>query len=562
MTIMRIKSLFFSGALLAAGCSGGQPASSVPPTLPQSAPEVRAEQGVPALPVLADDGLATTLAHVTVSVKVPIAATNARSVGVSANGAAAAFVDVSATASGCVKGTGSIARTCTATLNEPSGSDTFSLKSFTGSSGTGTLLASATLSQAISTTSANALKIVLGGSVASIRLALTNAAPPGCGATAASALLDSAFDSTQDVILGSYANAVTFTDSDTTGNTSVAPGSVSSSSTVATVTYRGRATAATFGATAAGVAASSVTSATLTPAPMLYAANFSGNTGAASITVYPATAHGNVAPLRKIQGSSTKLNAPYGVTHDSFCNIWVGDALPGSGAAVLYKFAAGANGNVAPVATVTGSNTGLSGPSQLGSDRTDHVYVANQNGSGNILVFPSTANGNIAPSRIITSSAISQPYGVAVDGSGKIYVANETGASVAVFAASANGASTPVALIAGSNTDLQSPVSVAVDGAGKIYIHDVKFSDDHVGVFAAGANGNVVPLAKITTTSFDRYGIAVDPAGSLYWAISKDFSGDAGPAVFVYPPGANGSGAPKAAIDGSNTVLNETYISL
>ncbi|GAC1405184.1 MAG: hypothetical protein NVSMB64_09600 [Candidatus Velthaea sp.] len=282
----------------------------------------------------------------------------------------------------------------------------------------------------------------------------------------------------------------------------------------------------------------------------------------ASVTIYPATANGNVTPLRKIQGANTRLNGPRGVAHDSFCDLWVSDSNPFG---VLYKFAAGANGNVAPIATVTGDSTGLYFPLQLAIDRMDRVYVANQT---NVLSFAPTADGNAAPLRSLTSGALDGPYGVAIDTAGKIYVASVGNGSVAIFAPSANGASTPIAVIAGSRTGLQSPVAVAVDSTGRTYVSD----RDHLGrvtVFASGVSGNVVPTATITTSSFGGYGIAVD-SGRLFYAIQNDFNrgGDGGSAVFAYPPGANGSGLPTATIDGINTGLNESgsadpiYISL
>ena len=44
------------------------------------------------------------------------------------------------------------------------------------------------------------------------------------------------------------------------------------------------------------------------------------------------------------------------------------------------------------------------------------------------------------------------PVGVAVDGAGRIYVANFNSSSIAVYAAGANGNATPNVTISGSNT--------------------------------------------------------------------------------------------------------------
>ena len=86
-----------------------------------------------------------------------------------------------------------------------------------------------------------------------------------------------------------------------------------------------------------------------------------GNTGLGvqpSILVFPPNLSGAVssAPIRKIQGSATKLFAPTDVKLDTSGNIYVGDSTS-SGAGVVYVFAANATGNVAPTTTFTSPGT-------------------------------------------------------------------------------------------------------------------------------------------------------------------------------------------------------------
>jgi hypothetical protein len=61
-------------------------------------------------------------------------------------------------------------------------------------------------------------------------------------------------------------------------------------------------------------------------------------------------------PFHKITGSKTNLNAPTDVKLDSNGLIYVADSTP-SGSGVIYVFAKGATGNVAPIATYTSPGT-------------------------------------------------------------------------------------------------------------------------------------------------------------------------------------------------------------
>jgi sugar lactone lactonase YvrE len=80
-----------------------------------------------------------------------------------------------------------------------------------------------------------------------------------------------------------------------------------------------------------------------------------------AVTVYAAGATGNVAPIATISGANTGLQAPTGIAVDAAGNIYVGDENTN----VVSVFAPGANGNVAPIRTIAGAATGLSAPLQM-----------------------------------------------------------------------------------------------------------------------------------------------------------------------------------------------------
>jgi uncharacterized membrane protein len=99
------------------------------------------------------------------------------------------------------------------------------------------------------------------------------------------------------------------------------------------------------------------------------------------------------------------------------------------------------------------------------------------------------------------------PYGVALDVNGQVYVANYGDyapaiSSITVYASNPSGTlnETPLATIAGTNTALVNPTSVAIDASGKIYVGN---SGANITVYAANPSGalNETPIATIGGTN-------------------------------------------------------------
>ena len=117
----------------------------------------------------------------------------------------------------------------------------------------------------------------------------------------------------------------------------------------------------------------------------------------------------------------------------------------------------------------------------------------------------------------MTSASLTAPAtSIAVDATGEIYALS--GNSIRVFAASATGTSTPVRLITGSLTLLNSPSSIAVDSAQNIYVANT--AGDNVLVFSSTATGNVAPasiLAGTTTQISTPLGVASTRPETSMW---------------------------------------------
>lgn len=191
------------------------------------------------------------------------------------------------------------------------------------------------------------------------------------------------------------------------------------------------------------------------------------------VTDYSGGANGNVFPIRTISGSNTGLTNPYGIAVDASRNIYV---LPSDKS--IIACAAGAHGNVAPIRTIAGSKTRLSGPIGIAVDASSNIYVVNNN-DDSVTVYAAGAKGNVAPIQTIIGPKpqMHSPYGIAVDAKSNIYVVNNNGGvggsdygSVTVYVAGATGNILPIRQIGGNNPGLDSPVGLALDASDNLYI--------------------------------------------------------------------------------------------
>jgi hypothetical protein len=178
------------------------------------------------------------------------------------------------------------------------------------------------------------------------------------------------------------------------------------------------------------------------------------------------------------------------------------------------------------------------------------LYVPNETGNS-ITVYAAGASGNATPTATIVGSntGLNSPRGIALDGAGNIYVAN--GGGITVYAAGASGNATPTATITGSNTGLNGPFGIALDGAGNIYVANE--TGNSITVYAAGASGNATPTATIVggnTGLNTPVGIALDGSGNIY---VTNFDANS---ITVYAAGASGNATPTATIAGGNTGLS------
>jgi DNA-binding beta-propeller fold protein YncE len=125
-----------------------------------------------------------------------------------------------------------------------------------------------------------------------------------------------------------------------------------------------------------------------------------------SINVYPLKGHGDIPPLRLIQGPKTQLNMPSHLFVDEQRGeLYVANDMGNS----ILVFDAGVSGDVAPKRMLKGPKTRIQNPTGLFVDlKNDELWVANF-GAHAAVVFDRTAEGDTPPLRMIRNGPIDAP---------------------------------------------------------------------------------------------------------------------------------------------------------
>ncbi len=177
------------------------------------------------------------------------------------------------------------------------------------------------------------------------------------------------------------------------------------------------------------------------------------------MTEYAPGASGNVTPIATISASSFGDADPGGLAIDSSGDLYVPAFVPNTANEAVYEFAPGASGAATPIATITGSSTGLSGPADVVLNSAGNIIVANSS-NDTITTYAAGASGNAAPTNTLDAPGA---YGIGLDPSGDLFDAF-TGEQQGIdeYAPGATGNATPIATIAGSNTGIGDPAGVLI----------------------------------------------------------------------------------------------------
>ena len=241
------------------------------------------------------------------------------------------------------------------------------------------------------------------------------------------------------------------------------------------------------------------------------------------VLVYRSGSYGDVLPMAVIEGPHTVLQQPIGIAVDSRGSIYVTNQEGINQCGPSHSTVADIN-RAMPYASVT-------------------VYSGAAIASGGGDVTPVATIGGVG----------SQISSVALDSNGKIYSTSWSPNSVRIYPAGSNNKAPPVAVIVGDQTRLDSPQAIALDSSGKIYVANGGYGADpqaqsgSITVYPSDSNGNVRPIAVIQgAKALVSYplGLAVDLGGTIYLVKANEMT--------VYPMGANGNVAPITTLDANS----------
>ena len=244
-------------------------------------------------------------------------------------------------------------------------------------------------------------------------------------------------------------------------------------------------------------------------------------------------------------GTAAQFTNPASTAVDSNGNIYVSDPsahvirkITAAGVVTTFAGTLGSAGSADGV----GAAARFNGPSGVAVDGLGNVYVADTNNhvirfistTGTVTTPVGTAGSFGSADGVGAAARFTYPYGVAVDSTGTIYVADTFNHLVRRIAQ--NGTVSTMGGVAGQRgtTDgalgtsrFAFPTSIAVDSTGVLYIADSqnstirKVTQANVVTTYAGTAGSfgTADGAALTTARFNQpNGVAVDTAGVVYVA--------------------------------------------
>jgi DNA-binding beta-propeller fold protein YncE len=208
---------------------------------------------------------------------------------------------------------------------------------------------------------------------------------------------------------------------------------------------------------------------------------------------------------------------PSGVAVDGYGDVYVADWNNKAVREIPYSCINGAN-NSSCTLTLGG---GFTGPADVAVDGSGNVYVADQEGSAvKEIPYSCITGANDSSCTLTLGGGFNNPFGVAVDVSGSfVYVADSFNGAVKRIPKGCASSTCVTVLGAGGIVD---PGGVAVDGSGNVWVTDTGSSGNFPvkeipASCIAGANNS----SCVLTFNFafgDLYKLALDGAGNVYVA--------------------------------------------
>ena len=213
-----------------------------------------------------------------------------------------------------------------------------------------------------------------------------------------------------------------------------------------------------------------------------------------AVVVYDKMAKGKDAPLRTLQGNTTRLADPHGIALDTKRKLMF---VTNHGSTREFRTGGPGEGAGQPTRrTIPGS--GRMVPSS-------------------ITVYPIDAKGDTPPIRVITGpkTQMDWPTGLALDEErGELYVANDMGDSVLVFRTDAEGDAAPVRVLKGPKSTLKNPTGVFLDFKNnELWV--ANFGNHSSTVYRMSAGGDTAPLRTIRSGPREEPALMIGNPGAV-----------------------------------------------
>ena len=240
-------------------------------------------------------------------------------------------------------------------------------------------------------------------------------------------------------------------------------------------------------------------------------------------------------------GTASQFRFPVGVATDAAGNVYVADTdnqriRKITPAGVVSTIAGSSN---AGFANGTGSAANFNQPRALVTDAAGNIYVADRLNYKIRKITPAGVVSTFAGSTLGfadgtgTAAQFNQPYGLAIDAAGNIYVADSVNNRIRKITptgvvSTLAGSTLGFADGTGTAAQFNYPTGLAIDAVGNLYVGDTfndkirKITPAGVVSTLAGSTQGFADGAGATARFYTLYGVATDAAGNVYVADSNN----------------------------------------
>jgi hypothetical protein len=202
--------------------------------------------------------------------------------------------------------------------------------------------------------------------------------------------------------------------------------------------------------------------------------------------------------IHTLEGPHTRIHRPTSIVANLDGTFYVGDAGNASDKPRVEWFSAGQNGNIFPNRVISGPHTDITSPRGLALDGSGRLFVADQ-ATNKVLVFEPDADGDAAP--VFVLAGLRSPNHVFVDQLLNVYVSNEGDSSIDIFITIGPRSWSHSGRI--TSTEMRQPAGLVADRNGRIVVA----ATGGILFFAPNSDGEVEPVSDLRGPS------PMNPAG-------------------------------------------------